>query len=176
MQIRPAELPDLNACYLLNGNYATDYVWQMQNRNQGHRIDIRFDRVRLPRKMQVEYPRSPNELLEHWQQEGCFLVIRNRQEQVVGYLDALPQAWQHLVWIHNLVIAPEYRRQGAAGKLLAAAKQWAGQQLLNTIMLEIQTKNYPAIAFAQKHGFKFCGFNERYYTNGDIALHFYHSF
>jgi ribosomal protein S18 acetylase RimI-like enzyme len=38
--------------------------------------------------------------------------------------------------------------------------------------LEIQTKNHPAISFAQKHGFQFCGYNERYYPNGDIALFF----
>jgi GNAT superfamily N-acetyltransferase len=150
MHILPAELPDLNACYLLNGNYNTDHVWQMQTRNQGSRIDIRFDRVRLPRKMYVEYPRSPNELLEHWQQEGCFLVIRNRQDQVIGYIDALPQPLQKLVWVYNLIIAPEYRRQGAAGKLLAAAKRWSAQQKIHTLMLEVQTKKLPGHCFCSE--------------------------
>jgi ribosomal protein S18 acetylase RimI-like enzyme len=39
-------------------------------------------------------------------------------------------------------------------------------------MLETQTKNHPAICFYRKHGFVFCGFNDRYYTNQDIALFF----
>lgn len=172
MQVFPAELPDLNQCCLLKSNYTTDYVWQMQTHTTGNRTDIRFDRVRLPRPMQVEYPRSPDELLEHWQQEGCFLVIRNLQDDVVGFIDAQPQLWQRLLWVRNLVVDRSYRRQGYATRLFNSARLWARQNKLHSIMLEMQTKNYPAIAFAQKHGFQFCGYNERYYTNGDITLHF----
>lgn len=175
MQISHAELPDLGSCYRLNGNYTTEYVWQMQTRNSGYRVDIRFDKIRLPRTMQVEYPRSPDELLEHWEQEGCFLVARNLEDEVIGYVDALPESWQNLLWVYNLVVAREYRRQGIASSLLQTARQWAAQRQLHTLMLEVQTKNHPAIAFAQKHGFQFCGFNERYYTNGDITLHFFHT-
>ena len=39
-------------------------------------------------------------------------------------------------------------------------------------MTVVQSKNYPAIQFLQKHGFKFCGYNERYYRSRDIALYF----
>jgi ribosomal protein S18 acetylase RimI-like enzyme len=56
--------------------------------------------------------------------------------------------------------------------LLEAANQWALAHSLARVMLEVQTKNHPAIAFAQKNGFQFCGYNERYYPNGDIALFF----
>jgi hypothetical protein len=36
----------------------------------------------------------------------------------------------------------------------------------------MQTKNYPAISFCQKHGMTFCGFNDRHFANQDIALFF----
>jgi hypothetical protein len=36
----------------------------------------------------------------------------------------------------------------------------------------MQTKNYPAIQFARAQGFVFCGFNDHYYMNQDIALFF----
>jgi RimJ/RimL family protein N-acetyltransferase len=173
MQVLPAELVDLNQCHQISGNYTTDYVWQMQTHNLGHRTDIRFDQVRLPRPMQVAYPRAADELLEHWQNEGCFLVSRNGQDEVVGYIDAQPQPWQNLLWIYNLVVVKRYRRQGYATGLLKAARRWAIHHGLHNIMLEVQTKNHPAIAFAQKHGFKFSGYNERYYTNGDITLYFF---
>jgi ribosomal protein S18 acetylase RimI-like enzyme len=77
-----------------------------------------------------------------------------------------------LLWISNLVIEQRYRRQGLGSKLLKAAIQWAVERDIRQITLEAQTKNYPAISFAQKHGFQFCGYNERYYPNGDIALFF----
>jgi ribosomal protein S18 acetylase RimI-like enzyme len=71
-----------------------------------------------------------------------------------------------------LVIDGAYRRQGFGSRLIKAARRWALEQNLLQLMLEIQTKNHPAISFAQKHGFQFCGYNERYYPNGDIALFF----
>ena len=74
MRVYPAELADLNFCYHINASYSTDYVWQMKTHEIGRRTDIRFDTIRLPRSMQVEYPRAPDELLEHWEREGCFLV------------------------------------------------------------------------------------------------------
>ncbi len=173
MQIFPAELADLNQCTLINGNYTTDYVWQMQTQSAGTKIDIRFDRVRLPRPMQVTYPRHADELREHWEQENCFLVARNLQDQVVGFIDAQPQPWQNLLWVQNLVVEKQYRRQGYATALIKAAWRWAQKANLPQLMVEMQTKNYPAIALAQKLGFQFCGYNEHYYPNGDITLYFY---
>ncbi len=172
MLIHPAELVDINLCYHLNTSYTTEYVWQMQTRENKRTIDVRFDTIRLPRPMRVEYPRSPDELVEHWQQDGCFLVTHNLDEELIGFVDAHPRPWQNLLWVSNLVVDPRYRRQGFGTRLVKAAGEWALEQNLRQLMLEVQTKNHPAISFAQKHGFQFCGYNERYYPNGDIALFF----
>ena len=172
MQIYPAEWADINFCCQMNMSYTTDYVWQMRTRGDGRALDVHFDTVRLPRPMRVEYPRSSDELIENWQQEGCFLIARNVKDEIVGFLDAQPQPWQNILWISNLVVDQHYRRQGFGTMLLEAANRWALEQNLNRLMLEVQTKNHPAISFAQKHAFQFCGYNERYYPNGDIALFF----
>jgi len=173
MKVFPAELADLNTCYQINASYTTDYVWQMQSRDNGRRTDIRFDTVRLPRSMQVEYPRSSDELFEHWQQEGCFLVARNDNDEVIGFIDALPHPWQKLLWAYNLVVTKSYRQQGCGTLLIKSAIQWAVQQDLHTVMFDVQTKNHPGISFAQKLGFQFCGYHEHFYANRDIALFFY---
>jgi ribosomal protein S18 acetylase RimI-like enzyme len=52
------------------------------------------------------------------------------------------------------------------------ASQWARKQGALTILAETTTKNYPALCFYQKLGFQFCGFNDHYYANQDIALFF----
>ena len=172
MEIHPAELADVNACYQMDMSYTTDYVWQMQTRESGRAIDVRFDTVRLPRSMRVEYPRSPDELLEHWQRDECFLVTYTLENEIAGFLDAGTHLWQNLLWVSNLGVPQRYRRQKFGTKLLEAAVRWAFEHNLSQIMLEVQTKNYPAICFAQKHGFQYCGYNDRYYQNGDIALFF----
>jgi ribosomal protein S18 acetylase RimI-like enzyme len=163
---------DVELCCQLNMTYTTEYVWQMQTRDNGQTINLRFDTIRLPRPMQVEYPRDPAELVEHWQRQGCFLIAYNVNGDVVGFVDAQPEAWQNLLHVTNFVIDRSYRGQGVGTSLLKATKQWASRQGLKQIMFEMQTKNHPAISFAQKHSFQFCGYNERYYTNGDITLFF----
>jgi len=175
MQLQPAELVDLNICYQLDMSYTTDYVWQMQTRDDGRTIDIRFDMVRLPRPMRVAYPRSPDELMGHWQEDGYFIVIRTMEDAIIGFLDAQPWPWQNTLWISNLIIDRQYRRRGFGSTLLKSAARWAEAHDLSQLMIEVQTKNHPAITFAQKHGFQFCGYNECYYPNGDIALFFSHS-
>jgi len=39
-------------------------------------------------------------------------------------------------------------------------------------MTVVQSKNYPAIQFLTRHGFRFCGYNEQFYRNRDIGLYF----
>jgi ribosomal protein S18 acetylase RimI-like enzyme len=172
MMVRLAQLADLNACYEMDKSYLTDHVWQMQSHEKSQSIEARFDVVRLPRQMKVDYPRHPDELLGNWQQEACFLVAVDDADQVLGFLDMVAQAWHHTGWIRNLAVERQHRRQGLATSLLQAARRWALDSELKRFMAEAQTKNYPAIRFFQKHGFAYCGYNDRYYTNGDIAVFF----
>jgi GNAT superfamily N-acetyltransferase len=169
--LRPAELTDLNACCQIKSSYVTNYVWQMQVRERNGSVDVKFDTIRLPRQMEVPYPRQPDELFPNWQCEACFWVA-TRDELVVGFIDALPRVGDDILWISNLVVDKSVRRQGVASALLRSARRWADDHGQRRLMLELQTKNYPALCFANKHGFTFCGYNDRYFANGDIALFF----
>ena len=172
MIVRMAELADLNPCYEMDGSYTTDYVWQMHTHDNERTVEVRFDTVRLPRPMKVAYPRHPDELLPNWRQRECFLVAADDLGQVVGFLDVTAQMWHAVGWIRNFVVQRNHRHRGVGTSLLRAARYWALDVGLSKMMLETQTKNYPAICFAQKNRFAFCGYNDRYYNNGDIALFF----
>jgi GNAT superfamily N-acetyltransferase len=144
----------------------------MQAQENERTVEVRFDTVRLPRSMKVAYPRHPDELLPNWRQGECFLVAAGDSGQPIGFLDMIAQRWHDVGWIRNLVVDRRHRRQGVATALLRAARYWALDNGLSKLMLEAQTKNYPAIRFASKHRFVFCGYNDRYYSNADIALFF----
>ena len=90
----------------------------------------------------------------------------------MAFLDMTAQAWHGVGWIRNLIVSRSFRRQGVGSALLQAAQYWALDNDLGKLMFETQTKNHPAICFAQKHRFAFCGYNDRYYSNGDIAVFF----
>ena len=97
---------------------------------------------------------------------------RRRLPRVAGFIDATARRSTAVGWIQALVVASDMRRQGSALSLLRATMEWAREKKLRAVMASISTKNYPASAFLQKHGLTFCGFNDRYYHNRDIALFF----
>jgi len=175
MEIRIADLTDLNACTQLDGSFSTEYVWQVQARGDSGEVSsimhISFHAMRLPRPIDASYPRLSDELISHWQGAGCFLVAVEGKE-VKGFIDAQPVIWNETARVSNLIVAPEERRTGTGTMLIEAVADWARSYGLQYLVLEAQTKNVPAIQFYQRNGARFCGFNDHYYPNRDVAVFF----
>ena len=110
--------------------------------------------------------------LANAQERGDLILVAAAATEVHGYIDQESQPDQSVAWIHHLVVKPEQRRQGIGSALLARGLQHGQQQGMAQVMTVVQSKNYPGIQFLQKHGFKFCGYNERFYRSRDIALYF----
>ena len=171
VQVRPAISADLPQLTSLDRGYSTDYVWQMDARDESEQIAITFRPVRLPRPMRVAFPHDPQRLSEAWNRRVCFLVAEENG-YFKGYINLTLAASPEVGWIADFGVERRFRRNGVGSVLLAAAAQWARQNHLKRLILETQSKNYPAICFAQKHGLAFCGYNDRYYPNQDVALFF----
>ncbi len=171
LTIRDATENDLAACVQLDLSYETDYVWQMDVHDEAGAIAIGFRTVRLPRMMRVVYPRDPDSLGLAWSRHNCFLVAET-SGLVRGYLHMRFDAAQRNAWITDIAIGRLWRRKGIGSALLAEAYSRARAQHAQWLTVETQTKNYPGICYCQKHGLTFCGFNDRYYENRDIALFF----
>jgi GNAT superfamily N-acetyltransferase len=155
----------------LDHGYSTDYVWQMDSRDENGQINLSFRSVRLPRSMRVAFPRETQRLPEEWNRRVCFLLAEEGN-QIKGYLNLTLAAVPETGWVADFAVDRRFRRSGVGSVLLAAAAHWARQNRLKRLILEMQSKNYPAICFAQKHGLAFCGYNDRYYSNQDVALFF----
>lgn len=171
MQVRPAKSEDLEPCGALDHSYTTDHVWQMETSEENGARTIVFRLVRLPREIQVDYPRQGDELLVGWRQRDAFLVAEEKSS-ICGYatLNARPE--QGFVWVSDLVVDRPLRRRGIGTSLLRAAARWGHKRSLNRLTLELQTKNYPAIQFSQSLGLKFSGYNDHYWPTQDIAVFF----
>ncbi len=162
---------ELTLCSQLDHTYETDYVWQMDLRDEPDGIGVRFRTVRLPRVMQVDYPYSSQHLLQSWQQRDCFLVAAV-ENVVLGYVNMRTDTVQCKGWIRDLVVGKPFRLRRIGSALLEQAERWAQLRGINHLMLEIQTKNYGAMQFARSRGFSFCGFHDDYYANHDITVYF----
>jgi len=169
--VRPAELADLDACLALDPSYSTECVWQMDVNSENGRVAVEFRTVRLPRSMRVAYPHDRDQLIAGWKRCDGFLVAQ-RGEHIVGYVAVRAHMAEGLAWVSDWVVQRVYRRQGVGLALVNEAMRWAKARGLRWLVLEAQTKNHPVICFCHKHGFSFCGFNDHYYPNQDIAVFF----
>jgi GNAT superfamily N-acetyltransferase len=200
MLLRAAELIDLGACLALDADSQTDHVWQMDERESNGGRVVRFQAIRLPRVMHVSYPRDRDDLLAAWQGGATVLVTAERPvversdltlseglpgagapdteqsgaapPRILAYCQLDACAWQGSGWISHMIVDRPHRRRGIATAMLKACRLWARKEGLQRLMVSVQTKNYPAICFCEKNGFAFCGYNDRYYENRDIALFF----
>ncbi len=171
LSIRPAIATDIPALIALDHSVQSEYVWQLDLRYEWPHIGATLREVRLPRPIRVDYPRRLSALADEWHLRSAFWVLLEGNTPA-GYLTLQAEPALELVRISDLVIAPAFRRRGLAGRLLKLAQEWAEEHQLPRLMLEVPAKNHPAIRFAQKHLFEFCGYNEAYYPSRDVTLFF----
>jgi GNAT superfamily N-acetyltransferase len=177
IEIRPAIQADIPSLLALDHNYTSDYVWQMEiNRSdsglgEASQIQVGFRENRLPRSVRVEYPRLPSRLADDWQSRSGLLVAVLDGEPV-GYVSLMLGIAPLTAWTTDLIVKRRLRRQGIGSALLLSAQDWGLQHECRRLVLELQSKNFPAIKMAEKLGFDFCGYNDRYFANHDIALFF----
>lgn len=171
IEIRPAVSADIVELISFDHSCRTNYVWQMDRSTTDGQIIVSFREIRLPRPMQVSYPRQAELLESEWQQApGLMVSIHN--EKHVGYIRLIEVVEVQSAVIRDLVVEPSIRRQGVGTALVLAAQNWAIQRSNRKLTMEIPPKNYPAIKLAQKMGFEFSGYNDTYYPGRDIALFF----
>lgn len=171
MKIRAARAEDMETCASLNHSYTTAHVWQMETRDVNGAITITFRAAHLPREVQVDYPRQGADLLTGWRQRDEFLIAQE-DERICGYV-TLSAALEHgTALIGDIVVDRPLRRRGVGTRLLQSAVEWAYDHHLRRVLVNVQTKNYPAIRFCQSRGLSFCGYNDHYWPTQDIALSF----
>lgn len=171
VQIRSAIATDLSALMAMDHSCQTDYVWQMDVQQDDGHFGAIFREIRLPRLVTILYPRPVGELSESWSRRSGILVAVIGG-QVVGYVRTNDAILPGTAWLMDLVVTPHFRRQGIASALVMAAQSWAVQRKNRHALLEMPSKNNPAIRLAQKLGYEFCGYNDQYYETQDIALFF----
>jgi ribosomal protein S18 acetylase RimI-like enzyme len=171
IEIRPAISSDIPPLMAIDHTYSSDFVWQMEIQVEEVQIGVSFREIRLPRSVRVEYPRPTRSLADEWTQRSGLLVALLNGE-IVGYISMMLNIAPVTTWVTDLAVMRRFRRQGIGSTLVLAAQEWGSQHDSRRIVLEMQPKNYPAIHMAQKLGFDFCGYNDRYFANHDIALFF----
>lgn len=170
IDIRPTVATDLPRLMGMDHSCMSDYVWQVDLRKEAGQVSVSLREVRLPRPVSVPYPRNTFALADEWQYKTAMLTATVPES--VGYACLSTQTAADVVWVTDLVVAPEHRKRGVGTALLKAVEAWALERGSRMLFFETVAKNHPAIRMAQKFGLEFCGYNDHYYANRDVALFF----
>jgi ribosomal protein S18 acetylase RimI-like enzyme len=171
IEIRPITASDIPLLVEMDHSFKTSHVWQMDRSTGDDELAIRFREIRLPRPVRVEYPRNHRWLsgdLGRW----AAVLVSVMEGVPVGYISISENLSPATSWITDLAVSPGDRRQGIASALIFAGQDWSIQRRNRRMVLEMQSKNFAGICLARKLGFDFCGYNDHYYSNQDIALFF----
>lgn len=169
--IRPVVATDIPRLIEIDHTSKSDYVWQLDLRREAEQVSAGFREVRLPRSVDLTYPRDPATYADEWIRRDLNLIALDAGRPI-GYTCVREERPSAAAWITDVVVAPGWRRKGAATALVSAVQSWAVERGVQRLILETQSKNHPCIRFAQKMGFDFCGYNDQYYINLDVALFF----
>src|SRR5258706_809570 len=127
IQVRSATQDELPQLAAFDAGYSTDYVWQMDLRDESSagQIAVTFRPVRLPRPMRVTLAREPERLLGTWSHQACFLVAE-QDGQARGYLNLVLAPAPETAWVSDLVVERRFRRGGVGLGVFTPARQRAG--------------------------------------------------
>jgi ribosomal protein S18 acetylase RimI-like enzyme len=170
-EVRPANVNDITRLIALDHSCSSDYVWQLELRREAGQAIASFREVRLPRSVEVKYPRDPSSLREEWMRRDAVMMAL-REGVPVGYICITAEPTSAVAWVTDLVVATNERRKGVGSAMLLAAQAWAQERGIRRLILEMQSKNQSCIRLAQKFGYEFCGYNDQYYLTQDVALFF----
>jgi len=85
--------------------------------------------------------------------------------QLVGYMIVMRVMEQ--LELLNIAIATNYQGKGLAHNLMSFLKNYAQENRVQTIFLEVRQSNSKAISLYQKYGFLEVGKRKNYYANAD---------
>jgi ribosomal protein S18 acetylase RimI-like enzyme len=171
IQVRPTVASDLPRLMGFDHSINSEAVWQLELRRDAGQVTAMFREVRLPRSIPVAYPRNPFSLADDWSKRSMTFTALVDQN-LVGYISLIERGMDSVVYVTDLVVNTASRRQGTGSALLSAAQEWSAGRSYRRIILEMQSKNLPAIRLAQKFGYEFCGYNDQYYLTQDVVLFF----
>lgn len=169
--IRPTQPEDIDTLSAFEHGYYSEYVWQMSQDLDAQNFKAEFRRVHLPRRIMVPYPRKRENIFSDLDRVEAFLIAE-LSGRSVGYIKVMPEKEANALRVTDVVISAPMRRQGIASGLLVAMMNLASHRDYHYLILEMQSKNEPAIAMAAKLGFNFCGFRDHYFPNQELALFF----
>ncbi|MEM3700528.1 MAG: GNAT family N-acetyltransferase [Candidatus Bathyarchaeia archaeon] len=103
--------------------------------------------------------------------EKCYLFVAEQEGKILGYSRMHFYRWNNSAYIITILVDAKYRRKGIGTSLLKFMENFAREKRARILLFDTSTDNTPALQLYFKNGFRICGYNDKIYENGKIALY-----
>jgi GNAT superfamily N-acetyltransferase len=139
LEIRAAKQADLDLMLALNHHSGSEYAYKLELTNDKGIFTHSFQRVFLPRAVNIKYPRDETALINSWSEASAIFVGLVLGE-LIAYVALEMGRIKDTVRVTDLVVAPVMRRKGVGSGILLACEGWAHDQKARRILMEIQMR------------------------------------
>lgn len=101
---------------------------------------------------------------------NLFVQLLKESNKLIGYCLYSLNRLEGLAHLYKIVIKPEARNMGAAFHLMEESFSYISREGLDSIFLEVSTRNKAALRLYIKLGFEELNTIRGYYSNGDDAV------
>lgn len=101
-----------------------------------------------------------NKIIKQRHSFGAF-----HEGELIGWIICDFREWNNSLFIINILISEQFRRQNIGKLLIKAVNREARELQCRMVELETQNTNYSAIKFYQNAGFAITGINTKLYSN-----------
>ncbi|HNT75978.1 MAG TPA: GNAT family N-acetyltransferase [Anaerolineae bacterium] len=171
VHIRVSREKDFKACLELDLSYETEFAWQMEEVASEGEWGARFREVRLPRRQRITPLLVSEQRAPAWERCDGFFVAAE-QRKILGYITLQLELACQQARIVDLGVGEGHRRQGVGTALLQQGIEWCLRHNVPQAIFACSLKAQPAISFALKHHFTFCGYQDAYWPEQTAALFF----
>lgn len=109
------------------------------------------------------HPWSEQSIKESFQNNCNHFYVAEIEKKIAGYIGVSVMADEG--YILNVAVLPDYRGQGLGEKLVNTVLNFAEENNLAFVTLEVRASNTPAINLYTKLGFEKVGERKNYYSN-----------
>lgn len=169
IEVRMANPDDLPVLKEMRLDFDSDYVWKSQMIEDLDTYSVSLQNIRLPKTIHVGFQVPDAARLEQMVMRREILCAE-RENRVVGYLRLEQDENPNRLMMKTGGVHEDFRRRGIMKTMLRVVQDMALRNHFNQLVVTVQAKNDPAIRLLNSQGFHFCGYQEFFFVNLEIAL------
>ena len=171
IDIRMANMADMPLLSAIDLDFESEYVWKSQTIDDIDSYTVVFQNIKLPKIIHVPFQNISVEAVEAMvkRQE---VICAHYDNQIAGFLRLEQDENTSRILLKTGGVKQEYRRKGIGSAMLKVVETTAMNNEISRVVCTVQAKNDAAIRFLISHSYSFCGFQEFYFPNMEVALFF----